>query len=70
MSLNVSEKSLLLVDVFLDLMVKRISNKIITCNEKDAPWTTPGVKIDIRRNSRVCRKWVEMGKMGKSIFGK
>ena len=35
LNLNVSEKSLLFTDVFLDIMAKHISNKIITCNEKD-----------------------------------
>ena len=61
-NLNVSEKSLLFTDVFLDIMAKHISNKIITCNEKDAPWITSEVKTAIRRNSKVYRKWVNRGK--------
>ena len=52
-NLNVSEKSLLFPDMFLDIMTKHISNKIITCYEKGSPWITPGIKTAIRRNSRV-----------------
>ena len=37
----VSEKALVFTDVFMDIMAKRISNKIITCNDKDARWITP-----------------------------
>ena len=43
-------------------MAKHISNKIITCNEKDSPWITPEIKTEIRRNSRVYRKWVNRGR--------
>ena len=39
------------------------SNKIITCNDKDAPWITPKVKSAIRCNSRVYRKWVQRGRI-------
>ena len=39
-----------------------ISNKIITCNDKDAPWITPKVKTAIKRNSRVYRKCVKRGR--------
>ena len=58
-NLNVSEMTLVFTDVFLDIMAKHISNRIITCNEKDAPWITPQVKTAIKRNSRVYRKWVK-----------
>ena len=37
-------------------------NTYITCNDKDAPWVTTGVKSAIRRNSRGDRKWVKRGK--------
>ena len=36
-----------------------VSNKIITCNDKDAPWLNTQVKTDIRRNTRVYRKCVK-----------
>ena len=42
LNLNVSEKSF--NGVFLDIMTKRISKKIITCNEQDAPWISPQTK--------------------------
>ena len=56
LNLNVSEKSSLFTGVFLDIMTKRISNKIITCNEKDSPWITPRLETAIRRSSQVYRK--------------
>ena len=43
-------------------MNKHISNKIITCNDKDTPWITPKMKTAIKRNSRVYRKWVNRGR--------
>ena len=43
-------------------MYKHISNEIITCNDKDAPWITPQVKTSIKRSTRVYRKWVKRGK--------
>ena len=43
-------------------MVKHIPNKIITCNDSDAPWITPVVKTAIKCNSRVYRKWINRGK--------
>ena len=46
----------------LNLFSKHIENKIITCNNKDAPWITQEVKTAIRRNSRVYRKWVRRGR--------
>ena len=64
LNLNASEKCLLFTNLFLDIMLtKRISNKIITCNEKDAPWITPRLKTSIRRNSRVYRTWESRGIM-------
>ena len=43
-------------------MAKRISNKIITSNDKDARWITPEAKTAIKRNSRFYRKWVNRGR--------
>ena len=54
--------SLVFADTFLSILSQHISNGIITCNDKDAPWITPKVKSAIRRNSRVYRKWVKRGK--------
>ena len=61
LNLNVNEMSLVFADTFLSILSQHISNKIITCNDKDAPWITPKVKSAIRRNSRVYRKWVKRG---------
>ena len=62
LNLNVNEMSLVFADTFLSILSQHISNKIITCNDKDAPWITPKVKSAIRRNSRLYRKWVKRGK--------
>ena len=43
-------------------MSTNISNKTITCNDKDAPWITTSLKTAIKRNSRVYRKWVQRGR--------
>ena len=42
----------------MDVMSRNIPNKVITCNDKDAPWITNEIKIAIKRNARVHRKWV------------
>jgi hypothetical protein len=54
--------SLVFTDTLLSIFSRHISNKIITCNDKDAPWITSEVKSAIRRNSRVYRKWVKRGR--------
>ena len=48
---------------FLDVMSRNIPNKVITCNDKDAPWITNEVKTAIKRNARVHRKWVVRGRI-------
>ena len=45
-------------DLFLQILSLNISNKIIICNDNDAPWVTSEVKTAIKRNTRVHRKWV------------
>ena len=42
-------------ETFLDIMSLKIPNKIITCNDKDAPWMTSDIKTSIKRNTRVHR---------------
>ena len=39
-NLNVNEMSLVFSDIFMGIVTKNIENKIITCNDKDAPWIT------------------------------
>ena len=52
--------SLVFTDTMLNIFSKFISNIIITCNDKGAPWIiTPDGKTPIRRNSRVYSKWVK-----------
>ena len=61
-NLNVNEMSIVFSDRLMDIFSNHISNKIVTCNDRDAPWITPKLKTAIRRNSRVYRKWVKRGR--------
>ena len=61
-NLNANEKVLVFIDVFMDIMAQRISNKIITCNDIDARWFTPEAQTAIKGNSRIYRKWVNRGR--------
>ena len=47
----------------LEVMSRNIPNKVITCNDKGAPWITNEVKTTIKRNARVYRKWVITGRI-------
>ena len=61
-NLNIHEQGLVFTDTFMNIVDKQISNKIIICNDKDAPWVTPKGKTAIKRNSRVYRKCVKRGR--------
>ena len=61
-NLNVHEKVLLFSDTFLEIVRKHIPNKVVTCDERDAPWITPEAKAAIRRNNRVYKKWAQRGR--------
>ena len=43
-------------------MNEHIANKVVTFNNKDAPWITPAVNTANKRNSTVYRKWVKKGR--------
>ena len=47
---------------FLDIMKCSIPNKIMTINDKEAPWITPEVKQAIKKNHRVYSQWKRAGK--------
>ena len=51
--------SLVFSDKLMEIFSKHISNKIITCIDRDAPWITPKLKPAIKRNTRVYRKCVK-----------
>jgi len=61
-NLNVNEMCLVFSDRLMEILSKHIPNKIITLNDKDAPWITPKLKTAIRRNTRVYRKWTKKGR--------
>ena len=54
---NVNDMVSILTDRLLRIMSDSIPNKVITVNDKDAPWVTPKVKRAIRRNRRVFDRW-------------
>ena len=58
---NVNEMAETFTDVFLNIISRNISNKIVTVDDKDAPWITHEVKTAIKRNSRVYKKRVKRG---------
>ena len=55
--------SLVFSDKLMEIFSKHISNKIIACNDRDAPWITPKLKTAIKRKARVYRKWVKRGRV-------
>ena len=61
LGLNTDEMSLVFTDTLLSIFSRYISNNIITCNDKDAPWITSVVKSAIQRNSRVYRNRLRVG---------
>ena len=52
----------ILTEKLLRIMSDNIPNKIITINDKDAPWVTPDVKCAIKRNKRVFDRWRGRGR--------
>ena len=47
---------------FLATMNSFIPNKIVTINDRDAPWVTPEVKTILRTNKRVFKRWIHRGR--------
>ena len=44
------------------ILSANIPNKVIKCNDKDPPWTTPELKTAIKRKHRVFRKYKDRGR--------
>ena len=59
---SVDDMVSILTDKLLSIMSDNIPNKIITVNDKDAPWVTPEVKGAIKRNRRVFDRWKGRGR--------
>ena len=47
---------------FLDIMESSIPNKIVTIDDRDAPWVTPEVKTALLKNKNIYTKWVKNGR--------
>ena len=61
-NLNVNEMSIIFSDRLMHIFSKYIPNKIITCNDQDAPWITSKLKTAIRLYTRVYKEWVKRGR--------
>ena len=59
---SVDEMVSVFTNYFLSIMSNNIPNKVITVNDKDAPWITPEVKTALRKNYRAYKKWKIKGK--------
>ena len=53
-NLNVNEMNIGFADILVGEIYKYVPNKIITCNDKGAPWIIPILKV--------YRKWVKRGR--------
>ena len=62
-NLNGNEMNLDFSDKLMEIFSKHNSNKIIICNDRDAPWITPKLKTSIKRYTRVYIKWVKRGRV-------
>ena len=60
---NVDDMVSIFTDSFLSIMSNNIPNKVITVNDKDAPWVTPEVKTALRKNIRTHAKWKKNGSL-------
>ena len=49
-------------DLFLKIMVTFIPNKVVSIDDKDAPWVTPEVKKILLKNRKLYSKWVKEGR--------
>ena len=56
-NINGNEMSIMFTGAIVDI-IPHVPNKIITCDDKDTPLITPKIKTDIKRKSRVYRKWI------------
>ena len=43
-------------------METQVSNKIVTINDKDAPWVTSSVTNILRKNKKIYADWVKKGR--------
>ena len=46
---------------FLEIMESSIPNKVVTFDDKDAPWVTPEVKQMLRKNKKAFANWIKKG---------
>ena len=47
---------------FLAIMEYFIPNKVVTIDDKDAPWITPEVKQMLRKNKKAFANWIKKGR--------
>ena len=48
---------------FLEIMNRYIPNKLVTINDKDAPWMTNVIKNKIKRKNKKFKQWKDSGSL-------
>ena len=62
MGLESNEMSEVFTETIYSLLSSEIPNRVVKCNDKDAPWVTADVKTAIRQKHRVCKKFLQRGR--------
>ena len=62
MGLDSSEMSDFFTTTLYSTLSSNIPNKVVKCNNKDAPWVTHEIKTAIRRKHRVYKKFLQRGR--------
>ena len=62
MGFGPNEMSEVFTETIYSILSSYIPNKVVKCNDKDAPWVTAEVKTAIRRKHRVYKKFLQRGR--------
>jgi hypothetical protein len=57
-----SEMATIFSEHFLKAIESYVPSKVMTFNDRDAPWITPSLKNLVRKNTKIFKKWASEGK--------
>ena len=57
-----SEMVQLFSESFLKAINSYVPSKVVTFDDRDAPWITPSLKNLLRKNTKLFKEWIRMGK--------
>ena len=60
---NLDDMVQIFSSLFLGVMKTSIPNKMVTIDDRDAPWVTPEVKSALNNNRRIYASWVKKGRL-------